>query len=39
MRLTLLLLAAMLAFAGCGKKGDLYLPDKAAPTQTQPSQK
>jgi len=39
MRLTPLLLAAILVFAGCGKKGDLYLPDKAAPSQTQPAQK
>jgi predicted small lipoprotein YifL len=39
MRLTPLLLAAMLALAGCGKKGSLYLPDKPTPAQTQPAQK
>jgi predicted small lipoprotein YifL len=39
MRLTFLLIAAMLALAGCGKKGDLFLPDQSKPAQTQPSPK
>jgi predicted small lipoprotein YifL len=39
MRLTLLLIAVLLALAGCGKKGDLYLPDKPAPAQTEPAKK
>jgi predicted small lipoprotein YifL len=39
-----LLICALLALAGCGKKGNLYLPDSAtplpnAPQSTQPAQK
>lgn len=37
MRLMFLLLIAMLALAGCGKKGDLYLPGNTPATPTQPS--
>lgn len=39
MRLTLFLIAVLLALTGCGKKGNLYLPDKPAPAQTEPAQK
>jgi predicted small lipoprotein YifL len=39
MRLTSLLLVALLLFAGCGKKGSLTLPDKPQPSPTQPVQK
>jgi len=39
-----LLICTLLALAGCGKKGNLYLPDSAtpvpsAPQSTQPAQK
>jgi predicted small lipoprotein YifL len=34
------LLAAFFTFTGCGKKGNLYLPDSpASPQSTQPNQK
>jgi predicted small lipoprotein YifL len=38
MRLMLFLVVLALPLAGCGKKGDLYLPSPApAPAQTTPS--
>jgi predicted small lipoprotein YifL len=37
MRPTLLLLALLLALAGCGKKGALYLPDEPAKPQSSQS--
>jgi predicted small lipoprotein YifL len=39
MRLIAALLIALPLLAGCGKKGNLYLPDQAQPTSTQQSTK
>lgn len=33
---TFFLFCGLLALSGCGKKGDLYLPDNTAPAATTP---